>query len=152
MNEEYRRWRAERSAKYLEKVRGMALKIMAMAQSIERQRAIAEGDGAIDYTKDHVSSPASDGRMADAVQRLQEFAAQREAQRRDYAKEIEAAYRAIDRMDAPECAAALEMHYLAGRSWGECAEALGYSKPGMMELRRRALCDFYDVIPAKARI
>lgn len=152
MDEEYKRYRAEQSAEHLDHVRGIALRVISLKHSIEEQRAIAEGVTGIDYAKDMVSTSPTDNHMPHSVQRLQDLIAEKEALCHDYEIEIRATYSAIDKMKAPECAAALEMHYLGGKSWTRCAAELGYTKQGMMDLRRRALCDFFDFIPGPKHV
>ena len=145
--DELKRWRAEQAARYLEDVRGKALRVKSLTLAIAEQRGIAEGLRGMDYSRDIVKTSPTDAALPNAVHRLQELIAEKEAVRADYAADIACAYRAIDSIEKAEHAAALEMHYLGGESWSKCAAELGYTKSGMMDLRPRALIDFYDCMP-----
>ena len=152
MDREMMRYRAGCSAEYLNGVRGMVVRMKSLTAAIAEQRAIAEGVKGIDYSRDMVKASPSDDHMPNSVQRLSDLVSQKERERDRYETEVAAACRAIDKMSRPECAAALEMHYIAGASWNDCAEELGYTKDGMMSLRNRALLDFYDLIPVPKKI
>ncbi|PWM24869.1 MAG: hypothetical protein DBX48_07585 [Limosilactobacillus fermentum] len=145
--DELRRWRAEQAARYLEDVRGKMLRVKSLTRAIDEQRGIAEGLQGIDYSRDLVKTSPTDATLPNAVCKLQQLLAEKEAVRSEYAQDIDCAYRAIDRMEKAEHAAALEMHYLGGESWGRCASELGYTKSGMMDLRIRALVEFFDCMP-----
>lgn len=142
------KWRASQSAEYLETVRSKAIRIKSLVIAIVEQRALAEGLSGIDYSKDKVKTSPTDAHMSNAVCKLYELIDDKQATVDAYQADIQAAYRAIDKMPSAECAAALEMHYIGGASWTHCGEVLGYTKQGMMRLRTRALSEFYEYIPA----
>lgn len=145
--DEYKRWCAEQAARYLEDVRGKAIRVKSLTLAIEAQRDIAEGMRGIDYSRDIVQTSPTDAALPNAIHKLDQLIAEKESTRDDYAADLNAAYRAIDKMPTAANAAALEMHYLAGESWTTCAKELGYTKPGMMDLRLRALVEFYECMP-----
>lgn len=152
MDEEFRRYRIGQSAEYLDEVRGKALRVASLTAMIDDQRAMAEGVAGVDYSRDIVATSPTDDRMPDAVWKMHELTADLLARRDECRADVEAAHRAIGKLTAPEMAAALEMHYLAGKPWQVCARALGYTKSGIMDLRRRALDEFYDLIPGLKRV
>ena len=135
MDREYRRWRAGEAARYLDRVRGMGMRVKSLKYAIEDLMLAASGVRGIDYSRD-------------AVADLQGLAAELEGKREAYRREIAAVARAIERMDDERLAAIIEMHYVSNRTWRQCAEAFHYSKDGMMAARQSALSAFYDVMPA----
>lgn len=128
--DELRRWRAEQAARYLEDVRGKMLRVKSLTRAIDEQRGIAEGLQGIDYSRDLVKTSPTDATLPNAVCKLQQLLAEKEAVRSEYAQDIDCAYRAIDRMEKAEHAAALEMHYLGGESWGRWRKRAGLYEIG----------------------
>lgn len=147
MDREYRRWRAGEAALYLDRVRGMGMRVKSLKYAIEDLMLAASGVKGIDYSRDAVASSPSSDAIPDAVADLQGLAAELEGKREAYRREIAAVCRAIQRMGSEQSAAIIEMHYVAGRTWRECAEVYHYTKQGMMTARQIALSEFYDVMP-----
>lgn len=147
MDPELRRWRAEQAALYLDRVRGMGRRVKSLALAIDELETKAAGVRSVDLSRQAVSTSPSSADVADSIDGLVALRDELDAKRRAYEREIAAVSRAIDRMPDATCAALLEMRYVADRTWTECAEALSYTKQGVMSLRQRALCGFYDVMP-----
>lgn len=147
MDPELRRYRAGQAALYLDRVRGMGRRVKSLALAIEELEAKAGGVKSPDPSREQVSSSPSRPDMADQVDGLIALRSDLEAKKGAYGREIAAVARAIDRMGDHTCAAILEMRYIGDASWAECADVLGYTKQGVMSLRERALCDFYEVMP-----
>ena len=141
------RWHAEQAALYLDRVRGLSVKVKSLTMTIQELEAKAEGVGAMRYDKDNVKTSPTDDTMPNNVSRLIELKAERERKLELYQKEIDAVFRALDRMENLTYSAALEMHYVNGVSWKDVRHKLGYSKPHMMTIRQKALTDFYEVMP-----
>lgn len=151
MDQEFIDYRIEQATAYLEKVRKMAVRLISLNANIEEQKAIASGLTGIDYSRDIVSTSPTDDKMPNCVWKILQLVDDLEALHDEYDSRIRMALSAIERMKSSECAAAIEMHYIAGKDWASVAAALGYTKPGMMTLRKRALNEFYDVMPLTQR-
>lgn len=144
-------WHADQAAAYLDGIRGKAMRMKSLAMAIESNRETADGLKSMDYSRCPVSVTASDDAIPDAVDSIDRLTARLEEMRDECRADIDAAHRALDSMGNSMFAAILEMHYLCGEPWHSCAEAFGYSKRGMMNLRPKALSDFYDVMPETRR-
>ena len=151
MDQEFIDYRIAQASAYLEKVRKMAVRLISLTANIEEQKAIASGLTGIDYSRDIVCTSPTDDKMPHSVWKIIQLIEDLQALHDEYDSRIRMALRAIERMESSECAASLEMHYIAGKEWSAVASALGYTKPGMMSLRKRALNEFYDVMPLTQR-
>lgn len=151
MDQEFVDYRIEQATAYLEKVRKMAVRLISLTANIEEQKAIASGLTGIDYSRDIVKTSPTDDKMPNCVTKILQLVDDLQALHDEYDNRIRMALAAIARMKSSECAASLEMHYIAGKDWAAVASALGYTKPGMMSLRKRALNEFYDVMPQTQR-
>lgn len=151
MDQEFIDYRIAQATAYLERVRKMAVRLISLTANIEEQKAIASGLTGIDYSRDIVATSPTDDKMPNCVYKIFQLVEDLEALHDEYDSRIRMALSAIARMESSECAASLEMHYIAGKEWSQVASALGYTKPGMMSLRKRALNEFYDVMPLTQR-
>lgn len=147
--EAVREYRIEESARYLERIHAMSVRLKGLNSTIEDLRHLVEGLRGQDYSKDRVRGSSDEDRLPSTIASIDELIAEREAVAHQFDAEIARALYAIDKLESPECASALEMHYIADLPWSFIGEQLSYSKPGMMDLRRRALCDFFDVMPKR---
>lgn len=151
MSEEFEKYRADQASRWLEHVMASGAKVRSLQAEIDEQREIAAG----------VSSPAVDGMpraraatadaLPDAVARIESLIAEYCAELAAYVDEQREAHRALSAMPNAAHAEALKRRYLLCRPWPQVSEEMGYTKDGMMKMRRRALCEAYDVMPANWR-
>lgn len=151
MDQDTQRWHAHQAALYLDHVRGMGVQIVSLTWAIEALEAKAEGVGAIRYDKDQVSTSPTDEAMPNNVSELVRQKREREHKRELYETELAAVSRAFERMPNEVYSGILESHYIGEKTWKEIGKAFGYSKPGIMRARQRALAMFYDYMPPTQR-
>ena len=151
MDTDTMRWHAHQAALYLDHVRGMGVQIVTLTLAIEALEAKADGLKGLDYSKDQVSTSASDDAMPNNVSELIRQKQERERKRELYETELAAVSRAFDRMPNRTYAAILDGHYIGESSWKDLADKIGYTKRGMMKVRQRALAEFYDYMPPSQR-
>lgn len=147
MDQEFVDYRIEQATAYLEKVRKMAVRLISLTANIEEQKAIASGLTGIDYSRDIVKTSPTDDKMPNCVTKILRLSMTFRRCMTNTTAESGWRLAAIGRMKSSECSRSLEMHYIAGKDWAAVASVLGYTKPGMMSLRKRALNEFYDVMP-----
>ncbi len=90
-------------------------------------------------------------RMADTVARLQELVEGYCSELAGYVAEQDRAHACVRLMERPEHVQAITGYYLLGRPWERVCADMGYTLNGMMKLRRRAVTEFYDVMPTEWR-
>lgn len=144
------RYKYDQARAYLEHVRALSCRTQALRAEVEAQRELADGVKAMRYG-DGVGGCSGDDRMAETVARLQELISGYCAELARYVDEQEAAHGCVVLMDRPEHAQAITAHYLLGRAWERVCVDMGYTWDGMMKLRRRAVTEFYDVMPIEWR-
>ena len=150
MDEEYERYRREQASGYLSEVRDAKRHIDAMNAEVDELREMAGGLRGIDYSKDLVKSSPSADAMPDAVARILEIIEQRAGYIRDYAEMVEQCVQALDRLGGVE-ADILRYRYVCDWRWEQIAARTHYSEQWLYELHNRALCSFYDCMPASGR-
>lgn len=123
----------------------------SMRALADEQRGMADGIGAIDYTRPRAKKPPSADAIPEAVARCMEVASDFEALALDISERRAEAARALASMESPIEAAVLSRHYLLGDTWESLCTSFGYSWRGIMQLRRRALLHAYDVMPHSER-
>ena len=147
MTEEYEEFRAEVAHSYLERIRKMGEDCAGLQAQIDDAYAKAEGVRGIDYSAVRVSaSPTSDA-MPDAVAMLQERIRDYVADLAAFEEERHAAHISLMSMPDQTEARVLRCRYLLGWKWERICNEMDYSWDGMMKLRRRALADYWEVMP-----
>lgn len=147
---EYERYKYDQARAYLEHVRSLSCRTQALRAEVEAQRELADGVRAMRYGEGGGGSAEAD-RTADTVARLQELVACYCAELAEYVSEQQAAHERVRLMERPEHAQAITGRYLLGRTWERVCVDMGYTWDGMMKLRRRAVTEFYDVMPTEWR-
>lgn len=151
MDEEYERYRAEQAHAYLERIRKMGEDCSALQAQIDDAYSRAEGVTGIDYSAVRVSTSLSADAIPDAiaglVERIRDYVADLSA----YESERHEASQAMMRMGNQTEARALSYRYLLGWKWEHICGEMGYSWDGMMQIRRRALSDYWEVMPVNER-
>ena len=151
MDEEYERWRADQAHAYLERIRLMGDDCAGLQAQIEDAYARAEGMRGIDYAAIRVNvSPGADA-IPNAVAELEGRIREYVGQLRDYEEQRHEASQAMMAMRDQNEARVLRLRYLLGRKWERICAETDYSWDGMMKLRRRALADYWDVMPREHR-
>lgn len=151
MSDEYDAYKRAQATRWLEHVRRLGGRCLALQAEIEEQRALASGLTGIDYGRDLVqSSPTADA-LPNAVSRLIDLIRDYCAELAEYVDEQRQAHAAINSVPDETCAEALSRHYLAGETWEQCCVSMGYTWDGMMKLRRRAVLMAYDAMPTAWR-
>lgn len=150
MDEEYERYRREQASGYLSEVRDAKRHIDAMSAEVDELREMAGGLKGIDYSRDIVSASPSADAVPDAVARIIEVVEQRAGYIREYALMVEQCARALDGLGGVE-ADILRYRYVCDWRWEQIAARTHYSEQWLYELHNRALCSFYDYMPASGR-
>lgn len=150
MAEEYERYKYDQARAYLEHVRALSCRTQALRAEVEAQRELADGVRAMRYGEGGGGGAETD-RMAETVARLQDLVRGYCAELSAYVSEQQAAHERVGLMDRPEHAQAITGYYLLGRTWERVCVDMGYTWDGMMKLRRRAVAEFYDVMPPEWR-
>lgn len=150
MDEEYERYRIDQAHAYLERIRKSGEDCAGIRQQVEDARERAAGLKGIDYSAVKVST-SSTATLDDAVARIFDSISEYVTALAGYEDERHTATIALDRMDDATEAKVLRLRYLCGWEWERVCVDMHYSWQGMMSLRRRALCSFYDYMPIGER-
>ncbi len=137
------------SEQYLRHVRGLGLRIEALRDEVERQRALL--GPCSQQVGERVSGTRSTGRFEEGVVRLHELIEAYCTELAGYVDEYHQAHEAIRALGDGTHAAVLTAHYLQGRPWREVARAMAYSEGGVLNIRKAAVDALYDHIPAEWR-
>ena len=121
-----------------------------MNAEVDELREMASGLRGIDYSKDIVATSPSADAIPDAVARILEIIEQRAEYIRDYACMVEQCVQALDKLGGVE-SDILRYRYVCDWRWEQIAARTHYSEQWLYELHNRALCSFYDCMPASGR-
>lgn len=144
-------WHAEQASRWLEHVRGLARRLETIEGEAEAARELADGlrsaliDGmpkAPGHGSDKVSEAVA--RMNAAQAALEDAAVELMDARRD-------ARERLARLEDADHEAVLVGRYVNGWSWKRCCDELSYSWSGLMDLRRRALAEAWNIMPLEWR-
>ncbi|MBX9035048.1 hypothetical protein [Gordonibacter massiliensis (ex Traore et al. 2017)] len=147
---EIERYRYDQARAYLEHVRALSCRTSALRAEVDAQRELADGLKAIRYGECGARRAQTD-QMVETVARLQELVKDYCAELAAYVAEQETAHGCVRLMERPEHVQAITSHYLLGRTWERVCVDMGYTWDGMMKMRRRAITEFYDVMPTEWR-
>ena len=147
---EFERYKYDQARAYLEHVRALSCRAQALRAEVEAQRELADGVRAMRYGEGGGDGAGAD-RMADTVARLQDLVEGDCSELAGYVAEQDRAHACVRLMERPEHVQAITGRYLLGRSWERVCVDMGYTWDGMMKLRRRAVTEFYDVMPTEWR-
>ena len=151
VTEEAGRWKAEQAHGYLEEIRRAGESCAGISELVDDARSRASGLSGVDYAAPRTSSARGPDAIPDAVARIQEMAAAYVAELCAYEEARHEANASMLTMGDASSAKVLRLRYLCGWSWERICSETGYSWDGMMSLRRRALAEFWDVMPRGAR-
>lgn len=151
MDEELRAYRIDQAHAYLERIRKLGDDCAALQQEVDDARERASGLTGIDYTRDRVATSANDEGMVNAVESIREAVREYAVKLSELLDERKRASDALNRMDDYTEARALRLRYICNWKWERVCTEMGYSWDGMMSLRRRALCSYWDVMPVSER-
>ena len=151
MNEEMDAYKAEQAHAYLDGIRKAGESCAGLVELVADARARAEGLGGVDYRAERVSGSPSAKDMADKVAEIRERGDAYLMALADYEERRHQANEALMRMEDATCEAALRRRYLLGWDWERVCVRMGYSYDGMMKLRRRALAEYWEVMPHTER-
>lgn len=151
MSEEYDRYKRAQAARWLEYVGTLRGECDSLEDSIQAAHDRASGLSGMDYSAPAVSSSPSPDSIPDAVIMVQSMVSELCARLGELVEEQRSAEEALACMQDAAGREALRRHYLNGQAWESTCVAMAYSWDGMMKLRRRALVELYDHMPAKWR-
>lgn len=151
MDDELVRYRAEQAHAYLERIRRLGEDCAALQAEVDDARERASGLTGIDYSRDLVSAMPNDEAFVNAVEAIRSAVADYVAKLAEHTDERHRASMAVMRMEDATEARALRLRYLLDMDWEAICVQMHYSYDGMMKLRRRALCSYYDVMPVSER-
>lgn len=147
---EFERYKYDQARAYLEHVRALSCRLDSLRAEVEAQRELADGVKAMRYGEGGGGSAQSD-QVAETVARLQKLVQDYCVELASYAAEQETAHACVKLMERPEYVQAITSYYLLGRTWERTCVDMGYKWDGMMKLRRRAIVEFYNVMPTERR-
>lgn len=151
MDEEYLQYRIDQAHAYLERIRKMGEDCAGLQKLVDDARERADGLRGIDYSAARVQVSPSDDAMPNAVDAVKSRIADYVTALAAYEDERHTANKALMRMEDSVEAKALRLRYLCGWKWERVCMETNYSWDGMMSLRRRALSDFWEVMPLNER-
>lgn len=151
MNEEIQRYHVEQAHAYLERIRKLGKDCASLQAEADDARDRASGLTGIDYSRDVVRTTPTDDAMVNAVESIREAVRSYAVALAEFTEERIRASEAMNRMEDYTEARALRLRYLLGWDWEKVCVKMHYSYDGMMKLRRRALCSYYDVMPHTER-
>lgn len=147
---EFERYKYDQARAYLEHVRALSCRAQALRAEVEAQRELADGVRAMRYGEGGGDGAGAD-RMADTVARLQDLVEGYCSELAGYVAEQDRAHACVRLMERPEHVQAITGRYLLGRPWERVCADMGYTWNGMMKLQRRAVTEFFDVMPTEWR-
>lgn len=151
MDEELIRYRADQAHAYLERVRRLGDGCAAMKQLVDDARERADGVKGVDLSAIYVQTSPTGDRMVDAVEEIRTRIREYATALAEYESERKQANDSLLMMVNFTEATALRLRYLLGWRWERICTEMHYTWDGMMSLRRRALSDYYDVMPISQR-
>ena len=151
MDDEYFNYRAAQAHNYLERIRKMGEDCAALQAEVDDARDRASGLTGIDYARDRVSTSATDDGMVNAVESIRRAIRDYAVKLSELLDERKRASDAMNQMDDYTEARALRLRYICCMDWESVCVQMHYSYDGMMKLRRRALCSYWEVMPISER-
>lgn len=151
MDEEYERMRIDMAHAYLERIRKMGEDCAGLRDQIDDAYYRAEGVGGMDYSAVRVSTSPNADALPDAVASIQEQIRGYVTDLAAYEDERHEAHKSLMLMHDQVEAKALRYRYLLGWKWERICTEMDYTWDGMMKLRRRALADYWEVMPRAER-
>lgn len=151
MDEEYQRYRVEQAHAYLERIRQSGDDCAGLQQLVDDARDRASRLTGMDYAKPVVSTSPSADAMPESMDTILALIREYTASLAAYESMRNEAREALWQMDNQTDAKVLMLRYLLCRSWESICVETNYTYDGMMKLRRRALADFYEVMPRGER-
>lgn len=133
---------------YLDHVRSLRMRIDALQEEIEPLREMV--GTAMDY-RERVSGSPNPKAFEDAVIKLQDLIADYCTEMAEFVDELLVARSVVRGLSRPGYRTAIELHYIDGTPWTIVCEVMGYTKDGMMTLRRKAVDEVYDLMPEQWR-
>lgn len=147
---EFERYKHDQARAYLEHVRALSCRTKALSAEVEAQRELADGIKSMGCAGGGGGGVDPD-RIAETVARLQDLISRYCVELSAYVDEQQTAHERINSLTRHEHAQALASYYLLGLTWERVCVDMGYTWDGMMKLRRRAVTEFYDVMPVEWR-
>ena len=151
MDDELQRYRSEQAHAYLERIRKLGEDCAALQVEVDDARERASGLTGIDYSRDQVDVSPTDDAMVNAVESIKHAARDYVLKLAEYVDERKRASDALMLMDDYTEAKALRLRYLLNRDWEMVCVEMHYTYDGMMKLRRRALCSYWEKMPISER-
>lgn len=151
MDDEMRAYRIDQAHAYLERIRKLGDDCAALQQEVDDARERASGLTGIDYARDRVSTSANDDGMVNAVVSIRQAINDYTVKLSEFLDERKQASDALNRMDDYTEAKALRLRYICCMDWESVCVQMHYTYDGMMKLRRRALCSYWEVMPMAER-
>ena len=151
MDDELQRYRIDQAHAYLERIRKMGEDCAGLQEQVDDAYSRASGVKGIDYSAIRVQTSVTDDAMVNAVASIKDRIRDYAIALSEYEDMRHDAFKAIQKMDDFTDAKALRYRYLCGWKWEKICTVMNYSWDGMMKIRRRALCSFYDFMPLSER-
>lgn len=147
--EDLGRYRAECSREWMRHVAGLKRRVKATQDAIEQARSMMLPQG-IAYDGGGGSGCYADA-IPDGVAKLEGMIAEYSLGLAAMVDEERRARTAIASLEHERHRTAVERHYLLGETFGQVAEATGYSTDSVKRNCREGLIELYDRIPEEYR-
>lgn len=151
MGGELARYRAGQAHAYLERIRQSGEDCAGLRMLVDDARYRASGLTGIDCSEPAVSSSPTADAIPDGVDGIISLVRGYAASLAAYERKRDEARKALRLMPSQTDAKVLMLRYLLGLPWEHVCVEMGYTYDGVMKARRRALADFYGVMPHSER-
>lgn len=133
---------------YIEEIKGMRHRMDQLHDELECIRSLMLPHG-VSYEEAVTTSPSLDA-MGNRFARYAELEERFALECEEFCARIAECHTLMGLLPA-HYARALTLWYVSNKNWGEIAREMGYTRDGIMRIRRNALNELYDHIPEEYR-
>ena len=145
MQEELDTYHEQLAKTYLDHVRDCSTRIQLINEEIVQLKNQLTLSG-VNYSEHVSGGSVHKDAIPDGVARMFELIEEYTTQSVEYLEEQRTMHEVLMRLDTLE-ARVVKERWLDGKQWIQIAHSIGYSFPGVMVARRRALRHVYEVMP-----
>lgn len=135
------------ASEYLDHVRSLGMRIEALRDEIEHQRALL-GPCAVQMAE-RVSGTRRTDRFEDGVIKLDELIREYRTDLVGYVEEYREAHEVIASLRSGAQVAILTGYYLQGKPWKQVAIDLAYSERSVYNIKREAMAALWEALPVE---
>ena len=149
MENELERYHYEQALNYLNHVKELNDRVNAKQDAIEDYRGKLTCIRGMNYSDVNVQAQSSGDAIPEGIAKLLDMIAECTSLIAEYADEQRRAMRVLAKLSRHEYEQLLEKHYLRGKDWGTVAKEMNYSYDHIMSMRRAAITEVYEFMPAE---